>query len=74
MTIMPLLKYQAFDPQAIEALGAAYDKACQSLNDGGQAGLVRDVIAKRIIELAQSGERDPDRLCASALASLGITT
>ena len=73
MTTMPLLKYQAFDPQAIEALSAAYDKACQSLNDGGRAGLVREVIAKRIIELAQTGERDPDRLCTGALASLGFT-
>jgi hypothetical protein len=34
--------------------------------------LVREVIAERIIAFAKNGERDVDRLCASALASFGL--
>jgi len=36
-----------------------------------QPDIVKEVIARRIISLAQKGERDPDRLCARALAALG---
>jgi hypothetical protein len=32
---------------------------------------VNEIIAQRIIALAQQGERDPDRLCAGALSALG---
>jgi hypothetical protein len=32
---------------------------------------VNEVIAQRIIALAETGERDPDRLCAGALTALG---
>ena len=33
---------------------------------------MRETIAKRIIEAARRGERDPDRLCRQALMPLGI--
>ena len=46
-------------------------KASRSLRDNGQPDIVKEVIARRIISLAQKGERDPDRLCARALAALG---
>jgi hypothetical protein len=52
-----------FDPDAIAVLTAAYDKAVRE-----QAGSPHETIAKRIIELASEGERDPDRLCHGALA------
>jgi len=32
---------------------------------------VNEIIAQRIIALAQKGERDSDRLCAGALTALG---
>jgi hypothetical protein len=34
-------------------------------------GLVREIIAKRIIEAAKKGERDPVRLRNAGLAALG---
>jgi hypothetical protein len=61
----------AFDPGEIEVLCAAYEKARVSLHDKGQPPLVNEIIALRIIALAKTGERDPDRLCAGALAALG---
>jgi len=46
----------------------AFDAACRDLHDTGQPDLVYEVIAKRIIEAAKSGERDPEKLRDWALA------
>src|SRR5260370_3208886 len=54
----------AFDDDATQVMGKAFDRACQSLHDNGQPDLVRQIIAKRIIEVARKGERDPDHYCA----------
>lgn len=53
----------AFDPATVSLLATAYDKAIEI-----QSASVREDIAKRIIELASAGERDPDKLCSGALA------
>lgn len=61
-----------FDPETTAVLGAAFDEALAALDDTGQPELVKEAIAKRIILLASKGERDPDRLCAAALAALNV--
>jgi hypothetical protein len=71
-TVVPFFKDRAFEPQATAIMGAAYDKACETLHNVGQADLVKEIIAKRIVQVAQTGERDPERLCARALLALGI--
>jgi hypothetical protein len=53
-------------------MGEAFDCACRSLRGIGQVGSVREIIAKRIIEVARGGERDPDRLCDYALHGVGL--
>jgi hypothetical protein len=53
-------------------MGAAFEKVCQTLRDGGQPEIAKEVIAKRIIALAQEGERDPDRLCERTLAAIDM--
>jgi hypothetical protein len=63
----------SFDPETIALLGAAYDKAVAELSDHEQPKLVREMLAKRIIALAMKGERNPERLCKSALAAVGQT-
>jgi len=71
-TIVDLFTYTAFDPETVKLLCDAYDKACRSLHDTGQPYIVNEIIARRIISLAQQGERDPDKLCEGALgAALG---
>jgi hypothetical protein len=62
----------AFDPEATASMGLAFEKACRSLGNGKQVPLVREIIAKRIVDAASHGERDPDRLCERALTALGI--
>jgi hypothetical protein len=57
------------DPETKRVLGVALEMTRVSL-----VGLVDDlangIIAKRIIELAKTGERNPDRLCEGALKKL----
>jgi hypothetical protein len=70
--VLPFFQGAAFDDDATQVMAKAFDRACQSLHDNGQPDLVRQIIAKRIIEVARKGERDPDELCARALQALGF--
>jgi hypothetical protein len=67
----------AFDPETVTALASALDGAWRSLqNTGvyfksrGHAEATRERLARRIIEMAKLGERDPNRLRDDALADL----
>jgi hypothetical protein len=70
-TIVPVFRDSAFDDEATQILGKAYDLACRSLHSKGQPPVVQTFLAKKIIEAAQHGERDPDRLAGIALGMLG---
>lgn len=62
----------AFDDAATLVMGEAFEKACKSLRNFGSASTVREIIAKRIIEAARYGERDPACLQQQALIPFGI--
>ncbi len=77
MPIIPLLRSGFFDPEATKILTAAYDTAWQMLKTSGnvlaadyRAASTRELLAKRIIETARQGERDPIRLVDDALFHL----
>jgi tartrate dehydratase beta subunit/fumarate hydratase class I family protein len=61
-----------FADAATLAMGEAFDRACKSLRNFGSACTVREIIAKRIIDAAKNGERDPARLHEQALIPFGI--
>jgi hypothetical protein len=64
--ILPIRRYKAFDPDATWAMGAAYDKAIATVHPDDESQLViRELIAKRIIQMAQKGVDDRDELCTS---------
>jgi hypothetical protein len=56
-----------FGPEAIAAMGEAYEAALKELHDTGQPQIVLDIIADRIIAAANLGEHDPVRLWKAAL-------
>jgi hypothetical protein len=60
-----------FDDHATEVMGKAFDSARQALHDKGQPQIVYEVIAKRIVDAARKGERDPKQLRRAGLAGLG---
>src|SRR6266436_6180563 len=64
MPIGPFMVPGVFEPESIAAMGEAFEAACEVLHEAGQPEVVREVIAKRIIAAATTGERDPVRLRA----------
>lgn len=77
MPMIRLLANSAFDPEATELLGAAFDEAWQILEAAGSrladethTAATREMLAKTVILLGKSGERDVNRLVHGALALL----
>ena len=62
----------SFDDAAMRVMGAAFDQACDALGIFGTSVTVREIVAKRIIEVAKLGERDQSRLYRHAVDGLGI--
>jgi hypothetical protein len=80
MSIASLFAGTAFDPDTVALLASAFDTAWDTLKTSGsplaadsQAASTRELLAKHIIEAAQKGERDGQRLVNEALAHLALT-
>jgi hypothetical protein len=56
-----------FDPATIELMTDAYLEACRVLGLAHRDDGVTRLVAKRIIDAARSGERDPRRLLERGL-------
>jgi hypothetical protein len=55
----------------IEVMRAAFNRVCEELHlDCAVDDRITEIVATKIMELARSGERDPERLCIGVLASL----
>jgi hypothetical protein len=71
--IVQLFRAAAFDPEEIERLCSAYDLASARLHDRDRRpSMVNEIIAQRIIALAEKGERDPKTLADDALSAFGF--
>ncbi len=70
MPLGRLLQNSAFGPETIEAMSAAFDDACRTLGLAQVADPLREIVARKIIECAQTGERDQARLLDCALKAL----
>ena len=68
--IRRLLENQAFGPDEIRVLTTAFEDTLRTLRLADRADPATEIIARKIIELAQQGERDPDRLRERAIQSL----
>ena len=67
---MPIAQFfdsSEFDPETKRVMGIAFDIARAALQLGDQGNRINERIAKRIIELAKTGELNPDLLCESVL-------
>jgi len=60
----------AFDPQTLVVLEAAFDEAWLTLQAIGNASIKPDELARAVLRLAMEGERDPVRLHDGALKGL----
>jgi hypothetical protein len=71
MPIARLLNGSAFSPADITILSKAFEDTLRMLRLVDRADPAVEIIAKKIFELAQQGERNPVRLRQGALNSLG---
>ena len=72
--ILQFSRETVFTPETIQILAAALDEVWDSLRQSGSrlarpaySRAMREVVAKRIIEMAQRGVQDRDALVADAL-------
>jgi hypothetical protein len=74
MSIVPLLQQSSFDPEVVNTLALAYETAWHKIEQSGSAfaspryrRAAQEIIAKRIIDMAQRGEVESDRLADDAV-------
>ena len=72
MAIYRLLKNSTLEPEEISRITAAYEQALQTLCVKDRDDRLTEMIAKKIIKIAQTGVYDAAQLSALAIAELGI--
>jgi len=77
MSVVPLLANQAFDPDQVAILVAAFDDAWDTIQRSGSTLAAphyergaREIVAQHIVELARRGLLDRHRLSTEAIAYL----
>jgi len=72
MPIYGLIRQEvAFSPEEVSAITKAFEAALQRLGLVNRSDPVAETVARKIIELARTGERDSDRLCDQVLMTYG---
>jgi hypothetical protein len=66
-SITPFLRGQAFDPETVEAMGKAFATTCKALGLSNRDDAMTNLIAEKIIELAQRGLKNPTALHLAAI-------
>jgi hypothetical protein len=72
MPIYRLLERSAFGPEQIALLVEAYENALLALHLDDRIECVKELVAKKIIELGQRGMRDPNQISTVALKELAL--
>jgi hypothetical protein len=62
----------SFTPEEVAGLGTAYEAMLVVLRLDDRSDPITEIVAKKLIEVFQSGERDPTKLCNRAIKELGI--
>jgi hypothetical protein len=70
LAIHRLLDGAAFEPEAIKAMTDAYEEALRALRLTDRNDPVAEIMARKIIQCANTGEDDPARLCEAALRGI----
>jgi hypothetical protein len=70
MPIDQLLEGCSFDSETIIVITEAFETACRDLRLIDRRDPLTEVLALKIIEAAQTGERDPNRIRQQAMDSL----
>ncbi len=72
MAIYRLLQNLPMGPEEISRLSAAYEQTLKALSIKDRNDPLTEMIAKKIIEIGQTGVRDPAQISQLAIKGLGI--
>jgi hypothetical protein len=67
MPMTPFLNGISLDPETRRVVAVAFEMVCTAFHLVDRGDGANEIIAKRIIELAKTGERNPDFLCEGVL-------
>src|SRR5215472_9796779 len=67
MSITPFLRNQAFDPETVEVMAKAFVTTCEALGLTDRTDAMTELVALKIIELAQRGLKNPLALHVAAM-------
>jgi hypothetical protein len=70
MAIYRIFKQRVFEPEAVICMAKAYGDALVALQLSDRHDPITEIVARKIVEIAESGERDPDRIRDRALEEL----
>lgn len=70
VAIYRLLQKSAFGPEDTRRMGEAYELALVALGLRDRNDPLTEIVAKLIVEIAQTGLKDPETICANALSQL----
>jgi hypothetical protein len=73
MTIHNLFRNSPFGPEDIRILVVAYEETLRSLGLKERDDPLTELVAKKIIAIAQSGVRDASAIAKRALQELGLS-
>jgi hypothetical protein len=72
MAIYRMLQNSGLEPDEIKRMTTAYEKAFLLLGLKVRTDPLTETVARHIIEVADTGEKDPDLSCALALRRIGV--
>lgn len=72
MTIYKLIANGSFGQMEIDAMSAAYESALINLAINNRDDPITDLIAKAIVNVVATGERDPKLIEQRAINALGV--
>ena len=72
MAIYRLLQNLPMGPEEIDRLSAAYEQTLRTLCLVDRNDPLTELIAKKIIEIGQTGVKEPARISALAIEGLGL--
>ncbi len=71
MAIHRILQNSPLGPEEIECLVTAYEEALKALGLADRSDPITQLVASKIIEISQTGVRDPIQLSKLAIKDLG---
>jgi hypothetical protein len=71
MSVLPVLESSALDPETLNVAAQVYDIAREDLRLQNHTDPLTRLLAEKVVEVVQTGQRDPQYLARLAVDALG---